>query len=478
MSETPDKAEPAVPGGVEQAAQQGSPLEMAAPKGPPETAGSTFARRWRRRHRSVFTKLVAIMVTMAAGLLLLVSALFWYVLGPSVHGSIDLILEDYTTRLAATSLDFATARRLQEEINLQTRYAGPAGDWTTHDALPLIDMERERQARAGERPADFPRFHYHLVAAPDGGTYLFTWGPRNGTDDLHGAAITIVLLTIVLIVLLAYLALKWLLAPLRRLNEGVARLSAGELDVALENTTGDEFGRLTEAFNRMARRVKAMIGARDQLLLDVSHELRSPLTRLRVALELLPENKQRAGMAADIREMERMIAGLLELERLRSGTGLQRARQDLLPLLRDVAQSFHGLAPGVQVFSAAPELVVDIDAEKVRTVMRNLLENAVKYSRSQSRPIEILAMQDGGKVVVRVADDGPGIPPGEAERVFEPFFRVDRSRSKNTGGYGLGLSICKRVMLAHGGDITLERDRRAGACFVLTFPRWVEDPSA
>ncbi|ACB73607.1 sensor histidine kinase [Opitutus terrae] len=464
MSETRNKVETAVPGGL--AARQ----KQTRPPGTADSTAQGPATRWRRSHRSVFTKLVVIMVTLAAVLLLLVSGLFWLVLGPSVHGSFDQVLEDYTTRLAATSLDFATAQRLRQQLNLQTRYAGPAGNWTTNEALPTIDAARLQQARMGERPSGFPRFHYHLVAAPDGGAYLFTWGPRRGLSELHSLAITMVLVTIVLVVVVAYLALKWLLAPLRRLNEAVNRLSAGELDVALASATGDEFGRLTEAFNRMVGRVRGMIDAREQLLLDVSHELRSPLTRLRVALELLPENKQRAGMAADVREMERMIAELLELERLRSGSGLQKTRQDLVPLLRAAAEPYRGVAPGVQVFISVPELCVDIDAEKMRTVIRNLIENAVKYSRPDSRPVEVLAMQQDERVIVRVTDDGPGIPVTEAERVFEPFYRVDRSRSKNTGGYGLGLSICKRVMLAHGGDITLERDRRAGASFVLTFP--------
>ncbi len=260
-------------------------------------------------------------------------------------------------------------------------------------------------------------------------------------------------------------------APLRRLSDGVARLSAGQLDVVLPNKTRDEFGRLTEAFNQMVRRVRAMIGARDQLLLDVSHELRSPLTRLKVALELSPPNAQRIGMSADVAEMERMIAELLELERLRSGHGLLRSRRDLRPILHEVAEAFQDKSPGVRIIAPSHELMVDIDAEKIRIVLRNLLENTAKYGSSQNRPVEISAENDGANTMVRVTDDGPGIPEGDVERVFEPFYRADPSRSKATGGYGLGLSICKRVMQAHGGDIALERHHRPGATFILTFPR-------
>jgi two-component system sensor histidine kinase SenX3 len=103
-------------------------------------------------------------------------------------------------------------------------------------------------------------------------------------------------------------------------------------------------------------------------------------------------------------------------------------------------------------------------------VLRNLVENAVKYSLPRSRPIELSAVANADMVVVRVTDDGVGIPEGDMARIFEPFFRADRSRSKSTGGYGLGLSICKRVMEAHGGSIRVECPAGGGASFILTFP--------
>lgn len=108
---------------------------------------------------------------------------------------------------------------------------------------------------------------------------------------------------------------------------------------------------------------------------------------------------------------------------------------------------------------------VDIDREKVRTVLRNLLENAIKYSLPDSRAIEVSAVQNGDHVVIRVTDDGPGIPERDVASLFEPFFRVDRSRSKKTGGYGLGLSISKRIVEAHGGTIGVGEQCEAGSVF-------------
>jgi signal transduction histidine kinase len=143
----------------------------------------------------------------------------------------------------------------------------------------------------------------------------------------------------------------------------------------------------------------------------------------------------------------------------------------VVSLLGEVARNYDDRLPGVRVSATTPEILVDIDADRMRTVIRNLLENAVKYSLPTSRPVEISVAQTVETVVVRITDDGVGISEGDVERVFEPFFRVDRSRSKSTGGYGLGLSICKRVMDAHGGSIAVERPAGRGTSFVLTFPR-------
>jgi signal transduction histidine kinase len=275
----------------------------------------------------------------------------------------------------------------------------------------------------------------------------------------------------VAVVLTTQRVLHHLLRPLQELNDGVTRLGDGDLGVSIPQTTSDEFGTLTDAFNRMAGRVREMVVTRNQLLIDVSHELRSPLTRMKVALELMPEDAQRARLSIDVAEMEQMIAGLLELERLRAGRGVALVRHDIVPIVREVVADYEDRPPGVRLdLNGSGPIVVDIDAAQVRTVMRNLLENAIKYSLPDSRAIGVTIGRDHRGVSIRVADDGAGIPIADAERIFEPFFRVDRSRSKESGGYGLGLSICKRVMEAHGGSIALERGDGRGSTFVLSFP--------
>jgi signal transduction histidine kinase len=171
-------------------------------------------------------------------------------------------------------------------------------------------------------------------------------------------------------------------------------------------------------------------------------------------------------MSADLAEMEAMIAELLELERLREGRGLQRAPVDLVSLLREAAAAFEG----VRLQPGEPSLVLDVDAGLLRRVLRNLLENAVKYALPDSQPVELSITREGDAVLIRVRDDGPGIPEADLPRLFEPFFRVDRSRSRRTGGYGLGLSICKRILEAHGGEIAVRNQTPRGAQFTLRLP--------
>jgi signal transduction histidine kinase len=175
-------------------------------------------------------------------------------------------------------------------------------------------------------------------------------------------------------------------------------------------------------------------------------------------------------MAADTAEMERLVAELLELERLRDPGGLRRERGDLIPLLRDVVASFADRAPGVRLAKAPATAWLEMDAEKMRTVFRNLIENAIQYALPDSRPVEISVSVAPGAIVVRVADDGPGIPEGARESLFEPFVRLESSRSRKTGGYGLGLSICRRIVEAHGGSIAIEGTSGRGATFVVTVP--------
>ena len=418
---------------------------------------------------SIFARMLTIMIVMAVTLLVIVGTFFAFVVFPGAADEAGNAFEQSSRAIAATSPDHQTAMSLAQRVNVEIRYEGPGGSWATDADVPAIADVK------GGRAYSYLGHQYHLEPANGGGYYLFVWDFGQHVRGIHTKLLWLLLFLVAGVVCTAYVFQRRLLRPVRLLDDGVKRLSTGDLNVAVKVVTRDEFGALTDAFNKMVGRVKQMIQARDQLLLDVSHELRSPLTRLKVGLALLPEDENRAGMAGDLNEMEAMIAELLELERIREGRGIRRERRNLVTVLREMVEVFRDEPPGVDLRIASAEVWLEIDREKIKTVLRNLLENARKFSLPDSSPVEIAVEENATAIVVRVRDDGPGIPDSDLPNLFEPFYRVDRSRSRKTGGYGLGLSICRRIMEAHGGSITVTNNEGRGATFVLTFPTPLHD---
>lgn len=412
--------------------------------------------------RSIFVKLVAIMVGMAVCIMLLVAAFFIHVVNPELGGALDRILEAYAEKVAAEAPDLEAATAIATRLGLTISYQGPRGAWTTdRGELPASTTDPSP-------PGSEPR---QVVRNQAGDTYGFAWKFGRPIQVAHDRLLILLLLLIVGVVVLAHEVLRHALRPVRRLHAAAARIGAGDLDVEIPGQSRDELGALTDAFNQMARRVREMIALRDQLLVDVSHELRSPLTRMKVALALVPEGEKRTRMEADVAQMERMVTETLELERLRDPQGLQVEGQDLLPIVREVAAQFADSPPGVRLVVPEGSIPLEIDAARIRMLLHNLLENAVKYSLPDSRPVAITVTEEADSVTIRVTDNGPGTAEADLSHLFEPFFRGDPSRSKRTGGLGLGLSICKRIMEAHGGDIAAENSPDRGLSVVVTFPR-------
>jgi signal transduction histidine kinase len=275
-----------------------------------------------------------------------------------------------------------------------------------------------------------------------------------------------------LVMLVAFFILRRMFGPLRMLIKGVNEISNGNLD--FQFPVGRRHGEiyyLAESFNLMVRRVKEMVHSKDQLLLDVSHELRSPLTRLKLALEMSPESELKESMLQDVGEMETMLSEILETQRLSNGNGhLSMEKMDLSALVREKADKYKSRKPGVKVMNAPDSLVVMVDPARIKTVLQNLLENALKFSDKQKKPVEISVRLEEDKVILTVQDFGVGIPPEDHEKVFEPFYRVDKSRTKETGGYGLGLSLCREIIRAHGGDMRLESQVGQGTRVLAEWP--------
>lgn len=431
-----------------------------------------------RGGRSLFLKLLLVLAAAAVLVNICVGGFFRMAFSHRAHAALRQNLTHYAGYLArdiGSPPDTAKARALARAHSLALRYEGPGGVWATEPDLErLLEGHAHHSFRGDGVDIGWSRGRYYVQVERSGARYLFATDFRQavGAKWPFGAALFGVLS---LILGGTWLVIRRLLRPLRDLTAAVEDLGNGKLGRQVPaGRRRDELGELARAFNAMSTRLKDMVRSREQLLLDVSHELRSPLTRIKVALEMAPDGGAKDSIRDDLGEMDAMIGEILEAARLDSAPGkLNPESVDLLELAGDVALGFAARAPGVALRPApAPgDFRVRADRERIRKVFSNVIGNAVKYSRAGDAPVEVVFESRPGEVGVAVEDRGMGIPAADLPRLFEPFYRVDRSRSRDTGGYGLGLSLCRRIMEAHGGRIEIESREGDGTRVRLFFPR-------
>jgi signal transduction histidine kinase len=261
-----------------------------------------------------------------------------------------------------------------------------------------------------------------------------------------------------------------MLKPVKILETGVKELSSGNIKYRMKTDGNDELGELIISFNLMASEINKMISARDQLLMDVSHELRSPLTRIKVALEFIEESNAKNSILDDISDIEKMVNELLETERLNSPYGvLEREKIELVKLIQGIEKDFVNVKPGLKIEKPKNKYFIYADTERLKILFKNIIGNALKFSDEQTKPVEIILYEENNNTITEIKDYGKGIPEKEIRNIFEPFYRVDKSRSKNTGGYGLGMSLSKKIVEAHGGEITVKSTPGKGTTVSLRF---------
>jgi signal transduction histidine kinase len=293
------------------------------------------------------------------------------------------------------------------------------------------------------------------------------------------------LLALLLITLGAYLFVRRLLRPLDAIGAGAQRFGVGDFNQPIpvrHADRPDELGRLAITVNTMGERIAGMLEAKRALLLAISHELRSPLTRARLHAELLPEDgepgAQRAALLRNLQEMADLVSDLLESERLSAQqpgrhAALHTERTDLPALARQVLadlQPRHATAAAVQLVVAEGLPAVMVDAARTRLLLRNLLDNALRHGADAAQPPQLqLAPAPDGGAVISVRDHGPGVPDDQLAQLAEAFYRPDSARTRGAGGVGLGLYLCRLVAEAHGGTLQL-RNARPGLLVTVTLP--------
>jgi signal transduction histidine kinase len=337
------------------------------------------------------------------------------------------------------------------------------------DDFPLPPELRPQHLRFAVDPET--RREYTGLEMPDG-----TWlvissrlpvpGAIQGTEFL----IAFVLMT-VLAAALTLWAVRRLTAPVRTLAAAAEALGRDVNAPPLPEDGPSEIAAAASAFNTMAARIRRFVEDRTLLLTAIGHDLRTPITRMRLRAEFMEDDDQRAKMLSDLDEMEAMVSATIAFGRIASPNE-PVSPIDLAELLRTVLDEAGDAAPEIVEklrYDGPDHWTVRVRPQAFKRALTNLVGNAIKYGDGALVRL-VLPGRQGSSLRIEIADNGPGIPPSEMERVMQPFQRLETSRNRETGGVGLGLPIARDIARAHGGDLTLANRQEGGARVTLTLP--------
>lgn len=398
----------------------------------------------------------------------------------ATRGKVQDHFKSHATTVARASykLDKASPDKLDAELAALKK--------GSKHPIRLVDPTRDsipddvRAAwKKNEPQITFDKHHGATVWLPvRNNTRLLAVG-RRPVQWNHAPLVHMVIL-LFLVVALTGFALSWpLVRRLAKLERIADRISAGELEARADVSSKDAVGRLARRFNAMADQVQLLLEKQQQLIQGVSHELRTPATRIRFGLELLgrakseEERTQRIdAIDEDLDELDQLVEELLLY--IKSGNRalrLERVDVDASKELMDLLRRQGELRPEIECVlqDDAFEGSVNADRQHFRRAVRNLLDNALRHAASRA-VVEVRREANG--VLIAVSDDGPGLAKEDRERIFEPFSRVDESRSRESGGMGLGLAIVQRILEAHGGDVQVHtaEGESGGARFETRWP--------
>ncbi len=389
------------------------------------------------------------------------------------------LVSDYVDRLAAeigNPPSIARAQALSRRLPVSVQISGPVVNWRSG---PQSDMFRHRHRVGNDDWQDgLPRLLSRTTADGhriDLGVSVAAWENQPHRVGWYTLACILALTA------LAYGYIRRLLRPLDDIRDGARRFGGGDFGASIPIRRRDELGQLATDVNTMAGSIHQMLEAKRGLLLAISHELRSPLTRARLNTELLPEEgdvaPRREALLRDLGEMRDLVTDLLESERLGQGhAALQLEAVDLVELIQEVAQAAAPATASAQpvALDLARDLPpLQLDRTRMRLLLRNLLDNALRHSAYAAEPpmvrLQINPDADGHGVCIIVRDYGAGVDEEVLPHLAEPFYRPDSARGRTAGGVGLGLFLCKLVAQAHGGHLAL-RNAQPGLEVTVDLP--------
>jgi two-component system osmolarity sensor histidine kinase EnvZ len=426
--------------------------------------------------RSLFGRLVLLLITVVA-----LSALATILLFSQDRAALiarqfgdTKIVELKALRTALEAVD--PARRHEQLARLSRAYGVrivPESERPTVGAPVLGHTMTELQARLREALGEgtevriAPRLLFVHLAAGSEGYWIGFPLPRRDSEELPTRALISVCVVITLLLIAAFAFGRYLSRPLRQLNRAVEQVGRGETPPPLPQSGPSEIAAVNRGFNTMLANLRQIERDRAVLLAGVSHDLRTPLARLRLGVEMSARDEAlRSGMVDDIDEMDRIIGQFLDFARDDASVALEVA--DLNGVVGAAVDRYARMGKDVR-FQPSPLPRMPLRPTALSRLCSNLIDNALAYG---APPVEITTSQRDGRVVLDIADRGPGVPPGEVERLKQPFTRASAARTRGDGaaGAGLGLAIVDRIARLHGGSFDLLPRDGGGTLARVTLP--------
>lgn len=358
----------------------------------------------------------------------------------------------YISRDIGTPPDLNKAERIQKETRLDIAILGPGIEWSNDPGLLKTAKTRLHKKRK-----------HGFVVEKNG--YTFVYGTKNLKEPgLHWEIIVGFVLVFVLILVLSYRTVKFVMKPIMVMKDAADAYGEGKWDTKITVKSHDELGDLGHTMNSMARKIDSHFKNMKDLLLAISHELRSPLTRMRVTTEFISDEKIKKSLNEEINTLDRITGMLLERERLSTKPELLEKREiSLSELVRGAAQKF----PDVELHLPIHETVV-VDVNRFELALSSIIDNAFKHGKP---PVVVSVGATYDHIWLEVKDHGSGIPQENIEKLGEPFFRQSEARtsSRTADGFGLGLSLAYSIFKAHGFTLTAKSNQ--GTVFRIEMPR-------
>ncbi len=369
-----------------------------------------------------------------------------------------------------TPPNLEVAALLAQDLEWTIRIEHPDMVWRSDNDYRL-PVELAEFSRALSSDAEIRTFNDEDIIVVMRNGYRFYMHQRFlDSTDLNYEVLYFGLGMAAIVLFMNYFLINRLLSPVRLLKAGAERIRRGDLGYRVQTDRQDELGELTASVNHMADSLQSMLEAKRQLLLAISHELRTPITRAKLQLEFLEDGQTREALLDDINEIDLLISDLLEAERLNNTHSVLVTEEvDLSNFIESVLLSFTCDSSEIRFHPMEHDEPVVLDRLRIRLLITNLLNNAVRHGRGN--PIDVKVSFVNEQATIEVIDQGDGIAEEHLADITEPFYRADSARQRNTGGFGLGLYLCKLIAEAHGGTIHIASEVGVGTHITTTIPR-------